>query len=181
MLPFAGCLLLVAALLVSAGPAGAQAGEQIRDYQVSLRVNSAGSLLVSEDITYDFGAEERHGIFREIPVRFHYDDRYDRIYDVEDVSVRSSPGTPVQVERETSGGTLSLRIGDPDRTIRGVHRYLISYRVDGALNGFEDHDELFWNAIGADWESPSSGRRSSSMHPATSPPSPATPARPARA
>ena len=33
----------------------------------------------------------------------------------------------------------------------GEHVYTIVYRVDGALNEFPDHDELYWNAIGADW------------------------------
>ena len=31
---------------------------------------------------------------------------------------------------------------------------LIVYRVEGALNGFADHDELYWNAIGTQWEVP---------------------------
>ena len=37
-------------------------------------------------------------------------------------------------------------------TITGRHTYEIVYRVQGAMNGFADHDELFWNAIGDQWE-----------------------------
>jgi len=44
-------------------------------------------------------------------------------------------------------------IGDPDVYITGVHRYTISYRVEGAFNSFDDHDELFWNAA-SDWTVP---------------------------
>ena len=42
----------------------------------------------------------------------------------------------------------TLRIGDPDRTVTGRQVYDIDYTVDGALNAFDDHDELYWNAIG---------------------------------
>jgi len=31
---------------------------------------------------------------------------------------------------------------------------VITYRMGGALNGFPDHDELYWNAIGPDWSAP---------------------------
>ncbi|HTN78046.1 MAG TPA: DUF2207 domain-containing protein, partial [Acidimicrobiales bacterium] len=36
----------------------------------------------------------------------------------------------------------------------GQHTYTISYDVAGALNHFDDHDELFWNAIGTEWDVP---------------------------
>ena len=68
--------------------------------------------------------------------------------------VSGSPGTPVQYTLEDVDSTLRIRIGDPDRTITGRHDYTITYRVEGTLNGFPDHDELYWNAIGADWEVP---------------------------
>ena len=44
-----------------------------------------------------------------------------------------------------------IRIGDADVEISGRHTYTLTYRVEGALNAFPDHDELFWNAIGDEW------------------------------
>jgi uncharacterized membrane protein YgcG len=38
--------------------------------------------------------------------------------------------------------------------VKGDHRYVIAYDVDGALNRFEGHDELYWNAVGHDWKVP---------------------------
>jgi uncharacterized membrane protein YgcG len=49
---------------------------------------------------------------------------------------------------------LRIRIGDPDQIISGRHDYTIAYQVAGTLNGFADHDELYWNAIGTQWEVP---------------------------
>ena len=61
----------------------------------------------------------------------------------------ASEGTPDQYEVEDAGNDKRIKIGDPDRTITGRHTYTIDYRVEGTLNGFADHDELYWNAIGS--------------------------------
>jgi uncharacterized membrane protein YgcG len=142
------------ALAVAATPAWAQSPEWILDYSVDLEIEAGGDLLVAEEIAYDLGTEERHGIFRDVPVRFRYDDRHDRVYPLEVLEVSGSPGTPVQYVLEDVDNTLRIRIGDADQTITGRHDYRIVYRVEGTLNGFADHDELYWNAIGADWEVP---------------------------
>jgi Predicted membrane protein (DUF2207) N-terminal domain/Predicted membrane protein (DUF2207) C-terminal domain len=126
----------------------------VRGYDVDLRVDPGGTLLVTERIAYDFGANQRHGILRDLPVRFRYDDRYDRVYRVHVLKVSGSPGTPDQYKVEDVGHTLRIRLGDPDRTISGRHDYAIVYRVEGALNGFADHHELYWNAIGTQWQVP---------------------------
>jgi uncharacterized membrane protein YgcG len=148
-------LLALATVLLLAAPAGAQGqGERITAYDVDIRVEPSGSLLITEVIDYDFAANSRHGILREIPVRLDYDSRYERTYPLDVVSVEGSRGTPDQYERETAGNYARLRIGDPDKTITGAHRYTITYRIDGALNGFETHDELYWNAVGTEWPVP---------------------------
>jgi uncharacterized protein (TIGR04222 family) len=157
------CLLVVALagslLLVGGwrGSAHAQVGERIVAYDVRIVIEDDGDLTVAETIDYDFGAAQRHGIFREIPTRFLYepDPAFDRVYPLEVISVTGSPGTPDGYEVEDAGGGVTrIRIGDPDDTITGRHTYEIVYRVEGALNGFETHDELYWNAIGAEWAAP---------------------------
>jgi uncharacterized protein (TIGR04222 family) len=142
------------AFVILAAPARAQTPERILDYAVTLQIEAAGTLLVTERIAYDFGTAERHGILRDVPVRFRYDDRYDRVYPLQVLEVSGSPGTPVQYTLEDVDDTVRIRVGDPDETIAGQHDYTILYRVEGALNGFADHDELYWNAIGAYWEVP---------------------------
>jgi uncharacterized membrane protein YgcG len=142
------------AVAMPAVPVQAKAAEQILDYAVDLRVEAGGTLLVTERIAYDFSANQRHGILRDLPVRYRYDDRYDRVYPVHVLKVLGSPGTPDQYKVEDVDSTLRIRVGDPDRTISGRHDYTIGYRVEGALNGFADHDELYWNAIGTQWQVP---------------------------
>jgi hypothetical protein len=147
------CALVAMPPSLAATAQGAQ--ERIRTYEVAIRIERSGDIVVTETIAYDFGATARHGIFRDLPVRLRYDDTFDRIYPTEILSVRASGGTPSEYEVEDlSGGLKRIRIGDPDRTITGAHTYEVAYRVEGALNGFADHDELYWNAIGTEWEVP---------------------------
>jgi uncharacterized membrane protein YgcG len=141
-------------VVMGAGPALAVPGESIRTYDVKLTVLPDGGLRVSETVEYDFGSAERHGIFREVPTRVPYDQGNDRVYRLHDVEVTSPTGAPSDVDRSESGGVTTLRIGDPDRTVSGRQVYDIDYTVDGALNAFDDHDELYWNAIGDRWDVP---------------------------
>ena len=146
-------LLAAVASTSGAAPARAQAGaERIASYDVDIRVEANGSMLVTEVIDYDFGASQRHGILRDVPVRLRHDGRYDRVYPLDVLSVEASQGTPDEFEEETVGRYRRIKIGDPDETITGAHRYTIRYRVEGPLNGFEDHDELYWNAVGGEWD-----------------------------
>jgi hypothetical protein len=138
-------------------PAGAPTGtEQITSYRSDVTIEPSGTLLVQETIAYDFGVVPHHGIFRTIPVRTSESGKrgYDRVYPLTVVSVGASVGTPVQYSLETDGNDERIKIGDPDRTITGAHTYVITYRVRGALNGVDDHDELVWNMVGVDWPLP---------------------------
>jgi hypothetical protein len=139
--------------IVLAAPSAAQSiGEVIHSYDVEIQILVTGDLMITELIDYDFGSDLHHGIFRTIPTRFYVDEINDRIYPIDDVEVRSD--APDDVETSEEGGITTIRIGDPDEEISGRHRYALTYRVEGALNAFPDHDELYWNAIGSEWQAP---------------------------
>lgn len=140
--------------------------ETIDDYDIAVEIDEQGTATFTERITYSFfGA--KHGIFRDIIIRQKCTDQYDRVYPIEVVSV-SSETAPAQYtqERPTPAGASpadlinalvngtpirQLKIGDPDRTITGTHTYEIVYRLRGVVNGFDDHDEFYWNVIGNGW------------------------------
>jgi uncharacterized membrane protein YgcG len=147
--------LAVTALFGAAVPAAsAQTSERIHEYDVLIEIERSGSLRVTETIDYDFGSTDHHGIYRDVPERVHFDDTHDRVYPIEVLSVRTTGDAPADYDVQHDGGTFRLRIGDPDRTVTGRHTYTVVYRVDGTLNAFPNHDELYWNAIGADWAVP---------------------------
>lgn len=143
------------ALLFVAAPARAQSSERIVDYDVDITIGDDGTLTIVETIDYDFGAVRRHGILRDIPTSLHYDDTYDRIYPLDVLEVRASEGTPANYEVESAPeGITRIRVGDADIEITGRHTYELTYTVEAALNSFRDHDELYWNAVGAEWSAP---------------------------
>jgi uncharacterized membrane protein YgcG len=143
-----------ATALPAPGRATAQASaERITSYHAGIAIQRDGSILVTEQIVYNFGSDQRHGIFRVIPVRLRYNGTYDRIYAV-DVQSVDSPDAPAQYTVDNNGPYVSVKIGDPNQTVTGEHTYTLTYRVRGSLNAFADHDELYWNAVGNQWDVP---------------------------
>lgn len=133
---------------------GVPGTERIHSYDVALVVRPDGILEVTETIDYDFGdyAIDRHGIYRDIPNRFTFDETQDRIMPIEVRSVEATGGASADHVVENLGdGQLRIKVGDADRTVEGRHTYTIRYEVEGALNALKDHDELYWNAIGDQW------------------------------
>jgi hypothetical protein len=157
--PAAAVLGLIAVALLlgvpaaPAAPAEAASDEAISTYDTRLDVTADGRMRVTETIAYDFGGNRRHGIIRKVPARFRYDSTHDRVYPIDDVSV-AVDGTRTRLRRSSEGGYEIFTIGDPDRTLTGAHTYTIGYTVRGALNGFGEHDELYWNAVGTEWQVP---------------------------
>jgi hypothetical protein len=145
--------VVLASILAAPRAASAQTGaERITSYDTGIAIQRDGSILVTERIVYNFGSNQRHGIIREIPVRFRYNGSYDRIYRVDVRSVHSY--APDQYTVENNGSYVSIRIGNPDLTVTGEQTYWITYLVRGSLNAFTNHDELYWNAVGNQWDVP---------------------------
>ena len=144
-----------AAGAAAAGAADAPGGdERIVSYDVAIDVRPDGSLRVSEEIRYDFGALDRHGIIRDVVNTQRYDGSRDRVYPVRDIEVGSSSGAPARFEVTESGGEVHVKVGDPDLTVTGRQDYRIGYTVLAATTALPDRDELYWNAFGPKWTVP---------------------------
>lgn len=139
------------ALLLLALPARA---EVIRSLDVSVRLTDAYDFEVEERIRWDFEGAQRHGIFREIPVRYRRPYLPDTRMRVDVESVTDENGVPWQWRASSRGSSLEIRIGNPQVTLSGVREYRIRYRVGRGLLYFDDHDELYWNATGNEWKVP---------------------------
>ncbi len=133
---------LVLGLMIFAGPVSA---EEIRDFGAVIKVSTDASVSVSEKISYDFGAIAKHGIYRYIPIKYqnglvNYNLNISKI-DVAYDNFTTSRGD----------GKLTIKIGDADKLIDGVHLYSINYLVKKAIGYFSDYDELYWNVTGNGW------------------------------
>jgi uncharacterized membrane protein YgcG len=158
-------------LMLALGPwtprAWATAGDgYITSYDVGIVINSDASLSITEKIDYTF-TDNSHGIYRTIGNRYpvsepftpessntQIDSSYDRVIDIEDVNVTSPSGAPTNLDISQQGQAMVIRVGDPDRTVIGAQSYVITYTVKGAMNSFENHEELNWNAIATEWAVP---------------------------
>src|SRR6478736_4562870 len=109
-------LLLLAAVVVgviTASVAAASGGERVVQLWVGATVADDGSARITEVIDWNFGPAERHGIVRDVP----------GLRTSAPVEV-SSPDAPDDVV-VTTAGIPQIRIGDPGRTVSGVHRYVV--------------------------------------------------------
>ena len=122
--------------------------ESIDNFKAIIKVGSDAKLQVSEAIAYDFGDQERHGLFRDITAKYRNDYGRFRLR-VSDVAVSG-----YQYITAWSGDDFRVKIGDPNQTINGKHEYLIAYSVRKAISRFDSYDEIYWNVTGNNWDVP---------------------------
>lgn len=135
-------------------PSGAVQAEEIDVFDTGININADGTIDVTERIGYNFGDLDRHGIFRTIPYIKTNSEGKRFVLDFSDISVIDETDRDYPFSRDKEDGYIQLKIGDPDKTITGAKRYTIRYTVSGALTYFSDHDELYWNVTGDEWEVP---------------------------
>lgn len=143
---------LIVALFLLSGTAHAQGGEEVTSFAADILVRQDGTVGITERIGYYFPSP-RHGIFRDIPTRYTADgETYDIPLEV--VSVTDGNGQPWEYQVIKNAYSIRIKIGDPDKEITGAQTYVIEYGAVGALRYFADHDELYWNVTGNEWQVP---------------------------
>lgn len=132
---------------VYASPYTAYAAETIPSFDARISVNQNGTIEVEERIVYDFGTAKQHGIFRTIPYSYQAgSETYTA--SVSSVIVSDGAGNPLPFNESRGNGELTIKIGDPNKTVTGMQTYTLSYVVSGPFLYFDDFDELYWNVTG---------------------------------
>lgn len=151
-------LLLGSVVLASPAAAADASDDEVRSLDVDLTIESSGAVLVTETYEWDFGDREGRGFARDLVTAVEHDDGYRR-YEYSDFSASSPSGAPAELEVLDHGASLEVQVAadeDSDERVSGVQTYVVSYRIDGALNavrdeaGVPDADELYWNITGDD-------------------------------
>ncbi len=127
------------------------ATEKIQSYGVDLTLNAENTVDVIETITYDFGSTpDRHGIFRHVPIQFS-----DGAHPLQLTAITDEKGSTYPYSDESDAQNAVWKIGDPGKTITGVHTYIMRYSFQAPVGLFsEKMDRFAWNAIGTEWEVP---------------------------
>src|SRR3989344_6633274 len=121
--------------------------EIINNFNADIAIQKDGSVFVSENIIYNFGSNQKHGIFRDIPLTAVNGPQLN----IKVSGVSNEVKQPYQYTTSITNNVLRIKIGDPNVLITGIKTYIISYQVYNAIRTFNDHDELYWNVTGNQW------------------------------
>jgi uncharacterized membrane protein len=142
----------LALLLVALAPPSFARELQIEKFNAEIFVQPDSSLDVTETILVNFmGAW--HGLYRTIPVEYATPQGFNYSLFVRLRSATDAAGKPLKVDTTRQGHYLKWKIyiddaTDAERTIQ------LHYTVSNGLKFFEDHDELYWNVTGDEWDVP---------------------------
>ncbi len=122
----------------------------ITKFDVGIFVKKNAIIEVEEAIDVTF-SEERHGIFRKIPVKYTDENGFKYKMRMRNVSVSDGAGHNFEFTKYNEGNDIVLKIGNPDTEVIGPVRYVIRYEIQRGVRFFDDHNEIYWNPIGNGW------------------------------
>lgn len=122
----------------------------IENFNSHIAIQQSGVVRVAETISVDFRTQSKHGIYRDIP--YLYEANGKQTYTEVNIAKVLQNNLPAKYTVSQTNGYEDIKIGDPSQTITGRNVYTIVYTVTGVLRGFSDHDELYWNVTGNDWQ-----------------------------
>lgn len=145
-------LLLLGWLLADGSSLAGARSLVIEQFHADIQVLSSGEVLVTETITPRFtGAWQ--GLKRDIPVEYRTPQGFNYTLLLDLVSVTDERQAPLKYESARDRHYRTFRVwlpGAQDTT----KTLILTYRVVNGLKYFEDHDELYWNVTGDEWDVP---------------------------
>ena len=138
-------------LLALSSPASARQ-LKIEKFSAEIFVQPDATLDVTETIDANF-IGVWHGLYRTIPVEYVTPQGFNYSLFVRLIEVTDAAGQKLKVESSRQGHYLKWKIYIDDATDaeRTIH---LRYQVRNGLKFFEDHDELYWNVTGDEWDVP---------------------------
>jgi uncharacterized membrane protein len=124
----------------------------IERFNATIQVSVDGSISVEETIVPRFTGAW-NGIYRTIPVQYRTPQGLNYTLRLTIESITDDARQPLRYEssRERQYRKLKIYVPGAADTTRVVH---LRYRVANALRFFEEHDELYWNVSGDEWDVP---------------------------
>jgi len=142
--------LLLLAIAVTA--LDAQRSYSIERFDARILVNKDASIDVTESITARF-VGSWNGLFRTIPVTYHTPQGLNWTLGISLQSARDEADHNLRTETSRHGAYIKYKVwipgaADADRTV------VLRYHATNGLRFFDEHDELYWNVTGDEWEVP---------------------------
>jgi hypothetical protein len=147
---------LIAAVLLAlfclSFTAGAGAKElRIEKFNSDIVVTPDGVVAVTESIQVHFLGGPWHGLYRSIPVEYVTPQglNYTLFLTVKSVTDGNGNALKFETSRVRHYRKLKIYVPDADNSVQTIS---IAYTVSDALRFFDDHDELYWNVTGDEWD-----------------------------
>ncbi len=132
-----------------------EGGYEITNYNIDIDVNENNTYDIEENITVNF-TEARHGIYREIPITNNIKrldgSKTKQRATISDISVEGA-----KFSQYTEGNDVVVKIGNPNKTVKGKKDYTISYLYSVGNDSVKAYDEFYFNIVGTNWNTDISG------------------------
>jgi hypothetical protein len=145
------CLFTLLAVAL-AGPALAQRSLTIEEFDADIRVNVDGTINVIETIRPRFTGSW-NGIYRLIPVEYSTPQGFNYTLLLDSVTVTDERGQALRFKSSRERHYRKFQIWVPGAA-DATRTVVLAYRVRNGLKFFDEHDELYWNVTGDEWEVP---------------------------
>ncbi len=136
----------------SAQQAGAQRTLVIEQFAADVRVTPDGDVDVTETIRARFTGSW-NGLYRSIPVEYRTPQGFNYTLRLDLQAVTDETGRSLKYDSSREGHYRKIKIWIPGAAW-ATRTVVIRYRVRNALRFFDEHDELYWNVTGDEWEVP---------------------------
>lgn len=149
-----GLLLLFVFFGIASAPTPAtpQRSLEILQFNATLTVLETGDLRVIEAIHVRFNGSW-NGIYRTIPVEYRTPQgfSYRLFFHLQSATDESGRELETEVTRERDNRKVKIWVPGAENVTRTIS---LQYSVPNALKFFEEHDELYWNVTGTEWDIP---------------------------
>ena len=143
-------------LFLGGGASGTVIAQQrsysIERFTARIHVNRDASLDVTETITARF-VGSWNGLYRTIPVDYHTLQGLNWRLGVSLQSARDDAGHDLRTETSRVRQYIKYKIWVPNAK-DAVRTIVVRYRATNGLRFFDEHDELYWNVTGDEWDVP---------------------------
>ncbi len=132
-----------------------QADERILSYHSDIQILQDGSMTVTETIQVRAeGRKIKRGIYRDFPTT--YKDRLGNRYTVGfGLQSVTRDGQPEAHHIKQRSNGVRIYIGSENVMLpKNTYTYRLRYSTNRQLGFFEQHDELYWNVTGTEWDFP---------------------------
>ena len=144
--------LILLFLALSATSLSAQRSYSIERFDARIRVNADASIDVTESITAQF-VGSYNGLFRVIPIKYRNAQGLNWTLGVSLQSARDDQGHDLRTETSRQGASIKYKVWIPG-AVNATKTLVLRYHATNGLRFFDEHDELYWNVTGDEWEVP---------------------------